>query len=389
MLCFDIVTRLGVVILLAYILMSNKTFNRYKQAFRVFQKLLEAYNINEPDIIIYDRDRTAINALEAVFLVVESILCTQYIDTTVEAQAYKIFRQQKSKDSIRYIASDLATECLSLYRIYRFTKTEQLFNDAYTAMLIRATRDDASDNDTNDTENADNAETAQDDDDKVDAITQLVTVDKRTNCNYQDILIQKDISIRQLKMLRYLERHQQVYKEKCIKAQTNKIRYFGYDVSLASKGVYVGLKKQTASARNDTLTLILKIALFYDSYVDRYTYILAIAQNTSFTRFVNRLFYYTINTIIDVRGLKAIAIQKQKYNDEKEKIAADPRHPRSVYTSVSIKTIDIVYSYELDGVTYLILSHFGDFYRILNIEAATEVRRLLEPLPRVSKRSAC
>lgn len=30
MLCFNIVTRLGVVILLAYILMSNKTFDRYK-----------------------------------------------------------------------------------------------------------------------------------------------------------------------------------------------------------------------------------------------------------------------------------------------------------------------------------------------------------------------
>lgn len=51
-------------------------------------------------------------------------------------------------------------------------------------MLIRATYDDASDNDTNDTENADNAETTQDDDNKVDAIARLVTVNKRTNCNY-------------------------------------------------------------------------------------------------------------------------------------------------------------------------------------------------------------
>lgn len=83
------------------------------------------------------------------------------------------------------------------------------------------------------------------------------------------------------------------------------------------------------------------MALFYDGYVDRYTYALSVAQNTSSTRFVNRLFYYTVNTVIDVRGLKAIAIQKQKYDKEQEKIAADPRHVRSMYTGVFIKTIDM------------------------------------------------
>lgn len=60
-------------------------------------------------------DRAVINILEAIFLVVESILYTYYIDTAIKVQIYKIFRQQKTRDSI---------QLLIIYRIYRFTKTE-------------------------------------------------------------------------------------------------------------------------------------------------------------------------------------------------------------------------------------------------------------------------
>lgn len=105
----------------------------------------------------------------------------------------------------------------------------------------------------------------------------------------------------------------------------------------------------------------MKIVLFYNSYVDRYVYALSVAQNTLSIRFVNRLFYYAINILVDVRGLKAMAVQKQKYDDKQEKIAADPRHKRSKCTSVFIKTIDIICSHQLDSVTYLKVSDFGDF----------------------------
>lgn len=57
--------------------------------------------------------------------------------------------------------------------------------------------------------------------------------------------------------------------------------------------------------------------------------------------------------------------------------------------------MDIACSYQLGGITYLTLSHFGDFWRIPYTESATAAatategtRRLLEPLPRVTKRSA-
>lgn len=38
--------------------------------------MLLEHDIDELGIIIYDRDRAAINALEAVFLAIESMLCT-------------------------------------------------------------------------------------------------------------------------------------------------------------------------------------------------------------------------------------------------------------------------------------------------------------------------
>lgn len=238
-------------------------------------------DIDEPSIIIYNRDRVVINVLEAVFLAVKSILYIQYIDTAVKAQAYKIFGQQKSKDRIRYVASELASKFLALYRIYRFTKTEQRFDEAYAAILKRATHDDASDND-NDNDN--NNESDNNDND-IDKITRPLTVDKRVG-SYT--ITNKDTLTRQLKALHYLENYQQVYKEKYVRVQTDKLRYFGFDVLLVGKGTYIGLKKQTISARNNILTFILKLYLFFDGYRDRYKHTLTKVQNTLSTRFVNR-----------------------------------------------------------------------------------------------------
>lgn len=230
-------------------------------------------DIDELGIIIYNRDRAVINVLEAIFLAVKSMLYTQYIDTAVKAQAYKIFRQQKSKDSIRYVAS----EFLVLYRIYRFAKTEKQFDEAYAAILNRAIRNDASD-DTSDNESDNN-------DNDIDKIARPLTIDKRVG-SYTTT--NKDTSTRQLKALRYLENYQQVYKEKYVRAQTDKLRYFGFDVLSVGKGAYIGLKKQTTSTRNNILTFILKLYLFFNGYRDRYKHTLVKAQNTLSTRFVNK-----------------------------------------------------------------------------------------------------
>lgn len=67
LLYFDFVIRIRVVLPLAYMLMPDETFDRYEQAFKVLLRLFEEYGIDEPDIIIYNRDRATINALESVF----------------------------------------------------------------------------------------------------------------------------------------------------------------------------------------------------------------------------------------------------------------------------------------------------------------------------------
>lgn len=225
------------------------------------------------------------NVLEAVFLAVKSILYIQHIDTAIKAQAYKIFRQQKSKDRTRYVASELASEFLILYQTYRFAKTEQRFDEAYAAILKRAIRDDASDNDNDNDNNNDNNNESDNNDNDIDKITRPLTIDKRVG-SYTTT--NKDILTRQLKALRYLENYWQVYKEKYVRVQIDKLRHFGFDVLLVGKGTYTGLKKQTTSAYNNILTFILKLYLFFDGYRDRYKHTLAKAQNTLSTRFVNR-----------------------------------------------------------------------------------------------------
>lgn len=76
LLCFDFIIRLGQCIPLAYVLIEDKTFDGYEWAFHQLKALFEEYKIDDPDIIIYDRDRAAINALKKVLLGANTMLCT-------------------------------------------------------------------------------------------------------------------------------------------------------------------------------------------------------------------------------------------------------------------------------------------------------------------------
>lgn len=66
------------------------------------------------------------------------MLYTQYIDTAVRANTYKLFGQQKDKHTNRYVASELIEEFISLYKAYRFAPTEAAFNKVYAAIDERA-----------------------------------------------------------------------------------------------------------------------------------------------------------------------------------------------------------------------------------------------------------
>lgn len=374
MLCFNFIIRLDKCLLLVYVLILDKLFDSYKQAFRQLIELFKKYKINEPEVQIYNRNRAAINALEAVFLGIESMLYTQHIDTVVTVYAYKLFGQQKNKDSTRYIPSILADEFLVLYRHCRYALTETAFDKVYTALKERCKYSYIDD----DNSNAEEEVAA----DKFDDLARPIDSDKRALLVYN-----KDITKRQLKAKRYLETVWQLYKEKCVKAQIDRIRYYGFDVLSASEGAYVGLKGQLTSARNNTLTLFLKIALYFDSQRDRYNYDLLVAQNTALNQFINKEFYYNVNSVIATRGLKIIYNQKQKLDTKLDNAVNDRDFVRSIYTSVFTQTIGIACLYKLEDKTVLTVAKFDRFYYILGTIEAPSIRRLLKLAVRLRKRA--
>lgn len=355
--------------------MPNETFDGYKQAFEQLKRLFDEYKINNLDIFIYNRDRAAINALQYIFPSVKTILCIQYIDIVVKANAYKIFGQQKDPARRRYIPSKLANEFIALYRNYRLVLTKEAFDKAYGDLAERAKCDY---DDSNDSDNSDQYK----DKEELDIIARLVNIRKEATT------IDKNIPARQLKAERYLQKAQQPYKELYIKVQTDQLLHFGFDVSSTGEGAYRGLKKQTQSARNNTLTIVLKIILFFDSYLDRYVHTLSKAQNTISSRFVNNAFYYRVNTVITIRGLKLIYQQKQKLDTKLERVANERDYVRPACTSVFTRTIKIDCLYKLEGIKYLIARSFDEFYYIRGTTNTPAIVRLLKPKTRLRKRIA-
>lgn len=303
------------------------------------------------------------------------MLCTQYIDIAVIVYIYKLFGQQKNSNGTRYIPSKLADEFLTLYRNCRYILTEAIFDEVYIALKERAKYNDTDDSSIEEEELVLEA-------DKFDDLTRPVNISNK----YTSLAYNKDTTERQLKAKRYLEIVQQPYKEKCVKVQTDKLRYYSFDVLSAGEGAYVGLKEQLTSTRNDTLTLFLKIALYFDSQRDRYNYDLSIAQNTILNQFINKEFYYNVNSIVATRGLKIIYSQKQKLDAELD-VASDRDFVRSIYTSVFTQTIEIDCLYKLEGKAVLIVAEFDRFYYILGTIDALSTRRLLELVVRLRKRT--
>lgn len=267
------------------------------------------------------------------------MLCTQYIDIVVKVYTAKTFGQQKNKDTNRFVPSELANEFLSLYRKCRYTKSKLLFDKACTALDERAKCGKIQQAD----DEYDPIQRNLDIDNKIDEELDIIArlIDNPTV--YTSVV--KDTLERQQKIVRYLQTAWQVYKEKCVKAQTNEIRHFGYDTSSSSKSVYKGLKVQTTSLRNNTLTFFIKLALFYDSYLDREKAKLSYAQNTTSTAFVYKEYYYKINTIVDTRALYYIQKQKQKLESKQESVRTDRYYERPYYSGVFIRTIGIDCSY--------------------------------------------
>lgn len=138
LLYLDFVTRIGSVLPLAHMLMEDETYESYVWAFQQLKRLFEEYEIDDYDVLIHDRDRAAMNALQAVFPGMQTMLCTWHMDTAVKAYAAKTFGWQKNKETNRFVPSELANEFLALYRKCRYAESELLFDEACAALDERA-----------------------------------------------------------------------------------------------------------------------------------------------------------------------------------------------------------------------------------------------------------
>lgn len=384
LLCFDFVTRLGSVLLLAYMLIEDKTYDSYIQVLQQLQRLFEEYDIDDCDVLIYDRDRAAINAISTVFLGIQTMLYTQYIDTTVRAYASKTFGQQKDNKTNRFVPSKLANKFLVLYRKYRFAESKLAFDKACAALNKRAKCGKTYYNDSDQYDLMQrNLEVDYKIDEELDAIARPINNPTALTTTV------KDTPVRQQKIIRYLQTAWQVYKEKYVKAQTNKIRHFGYNVSSGGESAYKGLKVQTTSSRNNTLTFFIKLALFYDGYLDREKAKLSYVQNTISTAFVYKEYYYKINTIVGTRALYYIQKQKQKLECKLESLRTDRYYERPYYSSIFIHTIGIDCLHKLEGKDFLTTESFDEFQIILGTYnvGSSPALRLLELATKLRKRA--
>lgn len=157
-------------------------------------------------------------------------------------------------------------------------------------------------------------------------------------------------------------------------------------MSSASKGASVGLKRQIQSARNDILTFFIKLGPFYNSYINRYNTTLLVTQNNLSIQFANKIFYYSINTIISIYTLQYIYKQKAKLDIKIEYIQNDRYYIYSRCSSVFIIIIGIVCSYELNGVEAIIPRTYNIFQYILGMLVDELLIRILEAVVRFYKR---
>lgn len=332
--------------------------------------------------------------LAKVFLGANTILCTQYIDTVVRAYVAKTFGQQKNKETNRFVPSELTEEFLALYRNCRYIDSKEVFNNIYTVLDERAKCGkiyyDSDNSDDNKYYNTISRATFIAIEIDIELEEELDVIIRLLDNPTVPTTFVKDTLDRQQKIVRYLQTAQQVYKEKYIKVQTNKLRYFGINTSSSSKSAYKGLKVQTTLSQNDILIFFIKLVLFYDVHLDREKAKLAKAQNTTLIAFVYKEYYYKINTIIDTRGLYYIQKQREKLQTELEYIRSNRNYVRSTCTSIFTRIIGIDCSYKLEGKEYLTTESFNKFQIILGTYNTRTglVIRLLKLAIRLRKRAA-
>lgn len=191
LLCFVSITRIGVTVPLAHALLFGESEGDYNWAFTAFSELCEEYEIDDPSVLIHDRDRAMINLMKQTLPHMDGhrMLCMWHMNTDVEAKAGKHLGTSLIAGTTRTVLTKQAKEFMGLYRAIINSQSESDYDAALEVLRARAYEGDS-----------DNSDSSNSDD-------------------------ELDMRAAWIKLFTYLNNqwfgH---HKELCVKAWTNKVR---------------------------------------------------------------------------------------------------------------------------------------------------------------------
>ena len=293
--CLVVVTKIGCVVPIAHRLMLNEKVSNFQWTFEFWKELRTTFAIDNPSAFLPDRDQALMRALKTVMPLQPIMLCTWHINADVKAVAGK-YLQRIVLPNGQWTLSLAVEEFMTLYRAYINSTSEEDFNQCF------------------------------------DAIKQHARNDSNVHYLYYD----------------YLAKHWWPYKEKIIKAWTNKIIQYGYDTTSLAESSHFGLKTWLHSSRNDALTSLQKMALYYESHIGRYYAKLGTAQLQVSTKFRNTPLFHKFCRVVTTKGLEHVWAQKTKLKEELDRPRQDATYVRPRCTHTFCATIGALCSHELE-----------------------------------------
>ena len=235
LLCFVAITRVGIAIPVAHTLLHGEDEAAFTWALNCFKDMLNQHSIDEPSVVLHDRDRALMRGLEAVFPGIPHLLCQWHMNEDVKANANATFGMERLPEG-RWVMSPQGEAFLAMYQSCINAKTVEAFDTASDELKAKHPEDP----------------------------------------KWQ-------------KMARYLDVQWWPHKQLCVTAWTDNIRHYNTSTTSIVEGAHANLKGWLQSSRNDLLRFFEKLQGFYDGHVNRYGQNLAKAQSAGVTPFTNLL----------------------------------------------------------------------------------------------------
>ena len=129
LLCFVTITQVGIAMPVAHAFLHAEHEASYTWALDCLRDMINQYHIEEPSVIVHDRDRALIRGLEAVFPGIPHLLCLWHMNEDVKANANATFGMQRLPEG-RWVMSPQGEAFLEMYKSCINAKTVEDFGIA-------------------------------------------------------------------------------------------------------------------------------------------------------------------------------------------------------------------------------------------------------------------